>query len=166
MNDKVIDVDSGEVIVTSEPVLLRVMAIGSCVAVAAYDSKKELGALAHIMLPGSSPKASTNTKYAADAIGKMISEMTRLGAKKDDIEACLVGGANVLLAEDDTICEAIVESISGLLKKEGIRIAASTVGGTERRSISFDVRSREVSYTEGNGSMRLLHKWNERTMLT
>ncbi|MBI4669600.1 MAG: hypothetical protein HY747_10555, partial [Elusimicrobia bacterium] len=35
--------------------ILRADAIGSCIAVAAYDSKKRVGAMAHVMLPGSSP---------------------------------------------------------------------------------------------------------------
>ena len=44
MNDKSIDVNTGEVSVSSGSVILRVLAIGSCIAVMAYDRHKKIGA--------------------------------------------------------------------------------------------------------------------------
>ena len=89
---------------------MKSAAIGSCVVIAAYDAANKVGALAHVMLPGVSPekKASQRTRYAADAIEEMVNSMVRLGTGKENIEVCLVGGANVLQREDDTICQAII----------------------------------------------------------
>ncbi|MBI4669610.1 MAG: hypothetical protein HY747_10605 [Elusimicrobia bacterium] len=52
--NKIIEVGIGQVKV-GRKAILRADAIGSCIAVAAYDSKKRVGAMAHVMLAGSSP---------------------------------------------------------------------------------------------------------------
>jgi len=156
--NNIIDVQSGEVRVGGKGVTLRAAALGSCVAVAAYDPKKKIGALAHIMLPGRAPELQGRSRstYAADAIDEMIDKMVRSGAAKDDIQVCLVGGANVLEDKYDTVCEAIVNSVTGILKEKGIRIAAKAVGGTTRRSVSFDAGSGNIHYLVGDGKEEVL----------
>lgn len=131
--------------------MLKADGIGSCGVIAAYDFKNRIGALAHIMLPGHSPGENScpDTKYAADAIDEMIRRMTRLGAVKNCIGTYLVGGGNVRQEETDTICEAVITSINELLKKKGLQILSQNVGGITRRSISLNVESGEVLYSEG-----------------
>ncbi len=105
---EIVDVQIGQIKAGKGKILLRSTAIGSCVAIAAYDGTKKIGALAHIMLPGRAPEnkePEEKTKYAGDAIEAMISQMAELGSKKDNIEVVLAGGANVLEREDDTICK-------------------------------------------------------------
>lgn len=150
---KIIDVQIGQVRVGRGKVVLKSKAIGSCVAIAAYDSQRNVGALAHVMLPGSAPvgkEAEEKTKYVADAIDVIISRMTDFGSKSGDIEVVLVGGGNVLNRKDDTICKENVESALELLKGKNLKVSAQSVGGTSRRSISLDVERGIVSYTKGN----------------
>ncbi|MHC4483370.1 MAG: chemotaxis protein CheD, partial [Planctomycetota bacterium] len=112
---KTIDVNTGEVKVGGEKIVLRSLAIGSCIVIAAYDFKKKIGAMAHVMLPGRAPKKTLQkTKYAADAVDEMVSRMTRAGSNEGDIEACLVGGGNVLKKKDETICKDNIESTTQL----------------------------------------------------
>ncbi|MHC4707098.1 MAG: chemotaxis protein CheD [Planctomycetota bacterium] len=119
---EIVDVNTGEVKVSGQSTILRSLAIGSCIVVTAYDRKKKVGAMAHVMLPGSAPKESLEkTKYAADAIDEMISKMIKEGSNNDDIEVCLVGGGNVLKREDDTICKSNIDSTTQLLIKRQIR---------------------------------------------
>ena len=155
---RIIDVHTGEVKAGGKDTILKSNAIGSCVVIAAYDPTKKLGALAHVMLPGAVPEGKTfqRTRYAADAIQEMISRMTHLGANKGDIEVCLVGGGNVLKKEDDTICQENIASVVELLDEKRIKIGAKAVGGTERRSISLDVKEGTIHYTEGDAKERLL----------
>jgi len=150
---KTIDVQIGQVEASRGKVILESKAIGSCIAIAAYDAARKIGAMAHVMLPGSAPskRAGEKTKYAADAIDSIVNRMARLGSKTDDIEVALVGGANILGREDDTICQDNIESTVGLLAKKGLEIIARAVGGTSRRSVSLDVERGIVSYSEGNG---------------
>ena len=160
-NQKVSDVQIGQVKAGRGKVILQSKAIGSCVAIVAYDATKHIGALAHIMLPGRAPakkKREERTKYAANAIDAIVSKMSKLGSKKDDIEATLVGGGNILNREDDTICNANIESTLGLLEKKGLNVRAKAVGGIARRSVSLNVERGIVSYTEGDSSEELLWK--------
>ena len=156
----IIEVNTGEVKACQEEEILKSSAIGSCVVITACDSKKKAGAMAHVMLPGKSPKESSSdrTRYAADAIDTMIKELISLGANRDDIEICLVGGANVLKRSDDTIGKDNIESVLELSRKNRLKIRAKAVGGTVRRSVSFDVENGSVSYAEADESEKLLWK--------
>ena len=156
---EIIDVNTGEVKVGGEKVILRSIAIGSCIVVAAYDSKQKIGAMAHVMLPGSAPeKTLERTRYAADAIEEMIYQMIREGADKNNIEVCLVGGGNVLKKQDDTICRDNIKSTTQLLKEKHIPVRSAVLGGTERKGVFLDVRSGTVSYTEGDEKEQPLWK--------
>ena len=102
--EEVIYVNTGEVKVAVDKAILRAIAIGSCIVVAALDSKKRVGAMAHVMLPGKAPRQFLEkTKYAFDAIEKMLGQMLEAGSNVDDIEVCLVGAGNVLEKENDSI---------------------------------------------------------------
>ena len=161
---KIIAVYTGEIKASKKDTILKSSAIGSCVVIAAYDAANKVGALAHVMVPGTSPKARTSqkTRYAADAIEEMISKMLSLGVKKDDIQVCLVGAGNVLQREDDTICQEIIDSVIELLNKQNIEIKARAIGGTERKSVSLDVEKGTVYYTEGDRAEKLLWEAGER----
>ncbi|MBC8465610.1 chemotaxis protein CheD [bacterium] len=162
---KIINVLTGEVIAAKETTILKSAAIGSCVVIAAYDTANKTGALAHVMLPGASPGKDTfpRTRYADEAIVEMIGMMTRLGTDRENIEVCLVGGANVLQREDDTICQAVVDSVIELLHKQNIEIKAKAVGGMERRNVSLDVKKGTIHYTEGDAGEKLLWETRERS---
>ena len=138
---EVIDISTGVVEVAGAGAILRSSAIGSCIVIAAYDSSKKVGAMAHIMLPGRAPKDadSKRTRYAADAIDEMINRMTRTGANQCELEVCLVGAGNVLKKQDDTICKGNIESTTELLKKKHIPVRAAALGGTERKGVLFQI---------------------------
>ena len=155
---KIIEVQTGEVEAGRGEIILKSDAIGSCVVITAYDSKKKLGAMAHVMLPGRSPQKDFphRTRYAADAIEVMINKLARLGVNKDEIEVCLVGGGNVLKRNGDTIWKDNIDSVVELLREKGIKIGAKALGGTERRSVSFNVERGSVSYAEAAEDEKLL----------
>jgi len=152
---KIIDVQIGEVEVGRGKVILKSKAIGSCIAVLAYDATKNIGAMAHVMLPGSAPankEPNERTKYAANAIDTMVSRMGHLGSKNDDLEVVLVGAGNVLNRKDDTICKDNIESTLELLRKKHLKLSAQAVGGINRRSVSLDVERGIISYSESDSS--------------
>ena len=156
---QVIDVNTGEVKVTRRKIILRSLAIGSCIVIATYDVDKKIAGLAHIMLPGSAPKKTAEkTKYAADAINLMISKMTYTGSKTSNIEACLVGGGNVLKKKDDTICKDNIASVTQILEAKKVPVKAAVLGGTKRKGLSLDVEAGTILYTEGDGKEKLLWK--------
>jgi len=138
--------------------ILRASAIGSCVAVAAYDPQSGVGGMAHVMLPGSSPQKdpSNRTKYAEDAVEEMMRKMAELGAGEAGIQVCLLGGGNVLGDGHDTPGPEIVESLRGILGRRGVTTVAMEVGGTQRRSCCLDVAGGRVTYTIGDSGQQIL----------
>ena len=155
---EIIDVATGEVKACRNRAVLRSGAIGSCVVVALYNANTKIGALAHIMLPGTAPKteSSQKTKYAVNAVSKLLKKMKKLGLNGQSIHSCLIGGGNVLKRPDDTICGNNIDSISRILKEKGIKITAQAVGGFVRRSASLDTETGCVYYTEAGGPEKLL----------
>ncbi len=53
--EKIVNVSTGEVKVGRKGEILKSTAIGSCVVIAAYDSERNIGIMAHVMLPGRAP---------------------------------------------------------------------------------------------------------------
>ena len=157
---EIVDVNTGEIKIARGEITLRSIAIGSCVVVAAYDSIKKTGVMAHIMLPGSAPKNNDlgKTKYAVEAIGEMLNKMVESGSQESDIHACLVGAGNVLKKEDDTICRDNIESTTRLLKEKGIPVRAAVLGGVQRKGVFLDAESGRITYTEGDKQEKLLWK--------
>jgi chemotaxis protein CheD len=152
-----IDVQTGEVKAGGRDTLIESSGIGSCIAAVAYDPVNKVGGIAHVMLPGASPKpGGERTRYAADGVEELIKLMKGLGAETQNLVAFMVGGGNVLNSPDDSICRMNAESVAEVLRKHKVCVAAEAVGGTTRRSVALDVASGEVSYTEGDGAIRSL----------
>lgn len=135
--------------------------LGSCVAVVAYDKTSKTGGIAHIMLPGKSPKESKleENKYAENAIANLLMELKLLGAAKTSIEICLVGGANVLRKENDTIAKNVVSCIFETLEKINIMIKETSLGGYERRTAKLCVHSGIVTFTIGDKNEEELYNF-------
>jgi len=162
-----IEVKMGDVVVTrrSEDNLIT-SGIGSCLAVMLYDPKFKIGALAHTMLTDRrvshlkrdaldaiSSSARTweggddrrheirDMKYVDAAIDGMIKKMVTQGANKENLEAKLVGGANMFSALKSDIGKENILAAKKKLKIEGIRVVGESVGGSQGRSVEFSVAS-------------------------
>jgi len=151
-------VNTGEVSSGGIETILNSGAIGSCVVITAFDPQVKVGAMAHVMLPGKSPEKSStiSTRYSANAIEEMLSQLEKLGIKKENIEICLVGGANVLKRENDTIGKDNLDSVEELLREKQIEIIAKAVGGFERRTVLFDIGKGCIYYTVGDSKQKML----------
>jgi len=156
---KIIDVDTGDVKFGTSESILRSVAIGSCIAIAAYNRQNKTCAMAHVMLPGRAPENSPYpTRYTEDAVDKLLELLNGSALDSSDIEACIVGAGNVLQKEDDTICDSNIKSVNQALKKRNIPVRASSLGGTIRRSIAMDVETGKVCFSEGGGQEKELWK--------
>jgi len=83
-------------------------------------------------------KKTKETKYVDIAIDQMLKGLVAKGAKRQDLEAKLIGGANMFpsIASDD-IGKDNVLSAKDKLNAEGIRIVGECVGGSQGRSVEF-----------------------------
>ncbi len=78
-----------------------------------------------------------DTKYIDVAIDQMLKRMGSKGAKREDLEAKLIGGANMFPSFDSDIGKDNVLIAKEKLKAEGIRIVGECVGGSQGRSVEF-----------------------------
>jgi chemotaxis protein CheD len=152
MDNLFMDIDTGKVSVTAEHVVLRVLAIGSCIVVVLYDRFRKIGGMAHVMLPGRSLKEDdeNKTKYAENAIDILLAGAMEAGASMADAEISIFGGADML--GEGSISEDITASVVGYLKELNIELKDRVTGGNQRRSVSLDVGSGMMFYTEGDSA--------------
>ncbi len=78
-----------------------------------------------------------DTKYIDVAIDEMLQRMQTKGAKREDLEAKLIGGANMFSSFNSDIGKNNVLNAKDKLKKEGIKIVGECVGGSQGRSVEF-----------------------------
>lgn len=151
-------VNTGEVSSAGIDTQLNSGAIGSCVVITAYDPEKKIGSMAHVMLPGTCPVNNQMyaTRYASNAIEEMLSQLKSVEINKENIEVCIIGGANVLKRENDTIGAENLDSIENLLRENQIEIKAKATGGFERKTVLFDIEKGRIYYTEGDSNQKIL----------
>ena len=139
-------VDTAEVKVTQAPNRLVALGIGSCIVITLYDPMLKVGAMAHTMLPDSTKSGPTSNplKFADLAMDQMIRKMESLGSNRQNMEAKIVGGANMFPSlghESLRTGEENVLAVKEKLRKEGIPLAGEVVGGSVGRSVEFDTAS-------------------------
>ena len=159
---RTIYVSPGEIAVSTHNDVLHSTPLGSCVAVVMYDKTINIGGMAHVMLPGKAGNGSDNDqfKYAANAIRGLLQKLQKAGAAIQNMEVCLVGGANVLKRPNDTIASEVAKSVLENMGAHHLKIAAFSLGGTERRVALFTANKSAVYYTLGNSEPRLLWNFN------
>jgi chemotaxis protein CheD len=135
---------------------LACLGLGSCIAVCCFDPVAKIGGIVHVVLPNSEGKDGVQpTKYADKAVPLLIEKIVKLGGMKSRIVAKLVGGAQLTVAPglNDLFKtgERNLEETTKALKAEGIRIAATDVGGNKGRTVhmSLDTGTVEVKIAGG-----------------
>ena len=145
MESQIIEVGTAEMAVSQAPCILKGSTLGSCVAIILYDPIVKIGGLAHIELPApetSSDKAN-KAKFATTAIEELFSHMERKGARRQNIIAKIVGGADTfpeIIPSDSTIDVGNRNILAAReeLKRHNIEIIAEEVGDHIGRTVLFD----------------------------
>lgn len=128
---------------------IATIGLGSCVAIALYDSASRIGGLAHILLPSMSLSRDTtnHAKFPETAVPLMLSEMRKRGAN-GNVSAKIVGGASMfgslLPSNGINMGERNIVATREVLAQHGIPIRAEDVGGDYGRSVYFDVKDGQV----------------------
>lgn len=154
----VVEVSTGEVKTGAATTVFTVSALGSCIAVIAYDPGRLCGGIAHVMLPGSAEKKPYTDKfrYAEDAIEELLSQMDQTGSARTGLVICLAGAGNVLKRPDDAICSMNISSVLQALDSRGTTVTARSLGGTERRRVKLDLAAGCIFCAEGNNRETIL----------
>ncbi len=132
------------------PLTLVTYGLGSCLAITLYDAKRQLGGLAHTLLPELRPNLAQQrlTKFVDQAIRLMAERLEGEGAVREDLEAKIVGGANMFEplypTAEMTIGERNAASARQILPQLGIPLTAEEVGGHHGRTVEFDLATGAV----------------------
>jgi chemotaxis protein CheD len=141
----------GDMGVSNNPqITLSTYALGSCVAIVAYDPVARTGGLLHFMLPDStiSPaKAKTQPAMFGDT-GMPLLFRSMIGLRGDlgRTRIFLAGGANVLCDADTfRIGERNIKAASQYLAEHGIVVRHTALGGTINRTVHLNVGTGDVT---------------------
>jgi chemotaxis protein CheD len=169
--EELITIHPGEYFATKDDTIISTV-LGSCVAVGIFDEGARMGGLNHFMLPGEGAKIdlirSPNAKYGMYAMELLINDLMKLGARKSALKSKVFGGGSVLRfagGDGSRIAENNIEFAFEYLRKEGIPILSSDVGGIEPRKIFFFARTGKVLLKRIAGTLVELVKKDEERYL-
>lgn len=143
----------GESHLVSEPVVLRTV-LGSCVGVTFRAPRLGLAALCHPMLPacptGSQAGLSVAVarRYVDFTVRDLARQFDEHGARREEIEVKLFGGADVLVVTNPgarpTVGALNCAAALQVLGQEGFVVLASSLGGTCGLHLQFHTATGEV----------------------
>lgn len=159
MVDKLKPVGVAEMEVCDNSTVLASFGLGSCVAVAIYDPHKEIGGLAHVMLPES--KAGREElapgKFADTAVERLVGELVLRGANKRRLVSKIAGGAQMFeipglrhessfvgTRKEFTIGERNVRAVKEALERQKVCLLAEDTGGHHGRTVKFNTSTGEM----------------------
>lgn len=141
----------GDMGVSNNPqITLSTYALGSCVAVVAYDPAAKAGGLLHMMLPDSkiSPgKAQTQPAMFADTgLPLLFRSLVGLRVDMSRLRIFMAGGANVLCDADTfKIGERNIRAASEYLARNSLYVRHTAIGGTINRTVHLNIGSGDIT---------------------
>jgi chemotaxis protein CheD len=138
----------GEYYFTGKDMLI-VTVLGSCVAACIRDRVSGVGGMNHFMLPDSGNDAasplSASMRYGAYAMEVLINELLKAGARRENLEAKVFGGGNVLRGFTTiNVGERNAQFVRSFLQTENIRIVAEDLNDVHPRKVYYFPRTGKV----------------------
>ena len=138
----------GEYHVTNED-LAQVTVLGSCVAACIRDVTNGIGGMNHFMLPdvggGEADRFGTIGRYGVHAMELLINGLLKLGAKRQNFEAKVFGGGNVMQSlTTSNVGTRNSEFVLEFLQNERIRVVAQDLEDIYPRKVYFLPREGKV----------------------
>ncbi len=126
----------GEHFVSGDDLLITTV-LGSCIAACLWDAQQRVGGMNHFLLPDSdAPEASG--RYGAHAMDLLISEMLKLGACREHLQAKIFGGAQVMHSFTTlNVGERNTEFVRQYLRAEHIALVSEGVLGIHPRKLCY-----------------------------
>ncbi|HOD12806.1 MAG TPA: hypothetical protein PLO93_01495 [Candidatus Omnitrophota bacterium] len=119
----------------------------SCFCIIARDAAHKIGALAHALFIHGGAKEKKDpllNKEARQAIDKMLSNMTLLGAQPKDIEVEMIASENVRHDDPDQDFEEEVRCICDVLKERHIKCREHIVQDIGAHHAALDVETGKI----------------------
>ena len=148
----------GDVSVSNNPqITLSTYALGSCVAVVAYDSVARSAGLLHLMLPESAiaPDKVTSqpAMFADTGLPLLFRSMGGVGGQRARLRIFVTGGASVLSdSQVFKIGERNIATTLAWLERNSFSVTRSAVGGTINRSVHLEIGTGAVNLKTPTGN--------------
>ncbi|MBW2492245.1 MAG: HDOD domain-containing protein [Deltaproteobacteria bacterium] len=119
--------------------------LGSCVGVTLVDRQADVGGLLHLLLaePTGSDAHFIPENYATTGLPHFLNKLMDAGASKENLEACVAGGALIGPVSDMDLSLDIggrtAERVQVYLEDQGIPIIETETGGYSGRKMSLDL---------------------------
>jgi chemotaxis protein CheD len=142
-------ISPGEYYYTDKDMLI-VTVLGSCVSACIRDTKSGIGGMNHFMLPESASAdrdspVSESMRYGTYAMEVLINQLLRNGAKRENLEAKIFGGGNVLRSfTTNNVGDRNAAFVKKYLKDEGIKVTGEDL---------LDIYPRKVYYFPKTGKV-------------
>ncbi len=139
----------GEYYYTDQDMLI-VTVLGSCISACIRDPKAGIGGMNHFMLPQGATAdldspISESMRYGNYAMEVLINQLMRNGAKRENLEAKIFGGGNVLRSfKTNVVGDRNAAFVKKYLQDEGIAITSEDL---------LDVFPRKVYYFPKTGKV-------------
>jgi len=150
--DRTFDCDAakilpGEYYFTCKDMVI-VTVLGSCVSACIRDRVSGIGGMDHFMLPDrrdpDSP-VSASMRYGTYAMEVLINDLLKAGARRENLEAKVFGGGNVLRGFIAiNVGERNAQFVREYLRAENIRVVAEDLNDIYPRKVYFFPRSGKV----------------------
>jgi chemotaxis protein CheD len=133
-----IPVLQGECRVSEDPGTVLTTVLGSCVAACLRDPMAGIGGMNHFLLPSNEKGTGLgeSERYGVHLMELLVNELMRFGARRDRLEAKLFGGSRVIKHISD-IGKLNADFALQFVRREGIRLVASSLGGAYARRLHF-----------------------------
>jgi chemotaxis protein CheD len=152
--DRTFDCDAakilpGEYFFTPKDMMI-VTVLGSCVAACIRDRVTGIGGMNHFMLPDGASETdnspvSLSMRYGTYAMEVLINDLLKAGAKRENLEAKVFGGGNVLRGfVAINVGERNAQFVRHYLKAEGIKVVAEDLNDVHPRKVYFFPRTGKV----------------------
>ncbi|MFX1254567.1 MAG: chemotaxis protein CheD [Promethearchaeota archaeon] len=153
---------AGSIVVGQPPDILQILGLGSCVAVSFYYSEKQLGALAHIMLPSIAMARTPHLKgkYADTAIPLLFEIFQKKHIPKIKIDVKIIGGSHMFPKyrhETFDVGNRNIEAVKNELKKLNLKIKGVDTGGTCGRSLFFILETGKIYVLDPDRNLRVYY---------
>lgn len=151
--DRTFDCDAakilpGEYYYTCKDMLI-VTVLGSCVSACIRDRVTGIGGMNHFMLPDGGNDAespvSASMRYGTYAMEVLINDVLKAGARRENLEAKVFGGGNVLRGfVAINVGQRNAQFVKDYLRAENIRVMAEDLNDIYPRKVYYFPRSGKV----------------------
>lgn len=130
--------------------MLIVTVLGSCVSACIRDRVSGIGGMNHFMLPDSgvadsNSPVSASMRYGTYAMEVLINQLLKAGARRENLEAKVFGGGNVLRGFTTiNVGERNAQFVRNYLRAENMRVTAEDLNDIYPRKVYFFPRTGKV----------------------